>query len=109
MKVGDNILEHLDEFKKGREWDQTELVNAIRGLQVVWCWGPQAWTTMNKFALRFKVNGYLHKGHVYLSVNASDLFDVTLTTMRGKIISITTDIYVSELVSTIDGLVERKK
>lgn len=108
MKVGDKILEHLDEFKKGREWDQVELVNHLRRNQIAWCWGPQAWTKMNDFALRFKVNGYLHQGHVYVSVNASDLFVVTITTIRGKILSITEDVYIESLVSTIDSLVERK-
>lgn len=108
MKVGDNILEHLDEFKQGREWDQTEFVNAIRRNRIVWCWGATAWTKMNDYALRFKVTGYLHQGHVYLSVNAADLFVVTITTTRGKILSITEDVYIDMIVDTIDRLVETK-
>lgn len=109
MKIGDKITDHLNDFEQGREWhEQTEFVNAIRRNPIVWSWGATAWTTMGKYALRFKVNGYLHKGHVYLSVNASDLFVVTLTTIRGKITNIIDDVYIDNIIDVIDGVVERK-
>jgi hypothetical protein len=108
MKVGDNLAQNLQFFNNGREWDQVELVNAISRKQIVWCWGAQAWTTISKFALRFKVNGHLHKGHVYLAVNASDLYDIYLTTIRGKVVKIIKDVYIENLIETIDGSVEKR-
>lgn len=107
MKVGDNLAQNLQTFNNGREWDQAELVNTISKFQVVWSWGAHAWTTIGKFALRFKVNGHLHKGHVYLAVNGSDLFDIYLTTSRGKIVKIINNVYIENLIDTIDGSVEQ--
>jgi hypothetical protein len=83
------------------------MVNSLRRLQTVWSWGAHAWTRMNDCCLRFTVHGHHHKGHVYLAVNGSDLFDIVLTSNRGTIKTTMTDIYVDCLVDTIDREVER--
>lgn len=105
MKIGEILVS----AKVGeRGFDPQELFNNLRRLQTVWCWGPQAWTVHKDQFLRFKSNGFLHKGHVYIILGWDDTFKVILTTLKGKVISINENVYVDMLVQTIDGLVERK-
>ena len=107
MKVGEKI-NHESFVKTHRQFDDMQgLVNAIRNLAVVWSWGAHAWTKMNEYCLRFKVQGHHHKGHVYIVVNGGDTFDIYLTTSNRKITKILTDIYLDSLIDVIDREVER--
>jgi len=77
-------------------------------------WGATAFTVdnmKNPKMLRFKSNGYKHKGHVYIFVNGSDLFDVYLTTTQGTIVEISGDmgLYFDMLVDWIDERIEKQK
>lgn len=105
MKVGE-ILNPLEVGQ--RSFDPKELFGALRGLRTVWCWGAQDWTVHKDKFLRFKSNGYLHKGHVYIILGWDDTFTVILTTLKGKVISIDEGVYVDVLVQTIDRRVETK-
>lgn len=106
MKIGDQM--DVEFFKKGhRPWeDMQEFVNALRKNMISWCWGAEKFTKMNDFCLRFSVNGHLLKGLVYLVVNASDTFDVYYTSKQGKIVDISTDVYLDQIVEVIDNKVE---
>lgn len=86
--------------------DMRGLVNALQRHQTVWSWGANNWTKMNDYCLRFTVNGHHFRGHIYLVVNGSDLFDVYLTSNRGNIKDTLTDIYLEDLVDVIDKRVE---
>ena len=81
--------------------------NSIAGNQKVMSWGAHAWMRMSPYCLRFMVHGHHHKGHVYLVVNGSDLFDAHLTTSRGTIKKTITDIYLEDLVDRLDEEIER--
>jgi hypothetical protein len=105
MKVGD-ILNPLEVGQ--RSFDPQELFKVLIKLQTVWCWGAQAWIHHKDKFLRFKSNGYLHKGHVYIILGWDDTFTVILTTLKGKVISIDENVYVDVLVQTIDRRVETK-
>jgi hypothetical protein len=107
MQVGQKIDASF--FMSGhRPFDDMQgLVNAVRPNPVVWSWGAHAWTKMNDFCLRFKVNGHHHKGYVYLVVNGSDLFDIYLTKNNDKITKIIDDVYIENLIRSIDEAVER--
>lgn len=70
-------------------------------------WGAQAFKNFNNKVMRFKVNGNHHKGHVYVVVNGSDLYDVYLTTTHGNIVKEMIDIYFDELADRIDDSIER--
>ena len=60
-----------------------------------------------KNGLRFRVNGFKHKGWVEVVYNeGKDLFEVRLI-KRGCIIKEVEDVYVDMLINLIDGLVER--
>jgi hypothetical protein len=53
------------------------------------------------------VQGHHHKGHVYLVVNGSDLFDAYLTTSKGTIKSIEKDIHIEDFIDRLDVKIER--
>jgi hypothetical protein len=107
MKVGE-VINH-ENFTVGHRplEGMQELANTLRRQPTVWSWGAHAWTKMNQFCLRFMVQGHHHRGHVYLVVNGSDLFDAYLTTSRGTIKKIVTDIYIEDLISILDSKIER--
>jgi hypothetical protein len=107
MKVKEKIDVSLFAGTHREFADMTGLANALRKNNLVWSWGASAWTKANDYCLRFKVNGHHHKGHVYLAVNAMDLFDIYLTSNQGTIKKIFTDVYLEELVDTIDVAVEK--
>jgi len=87
--------------------DMQGLVNAIRADSIVWSWGAHAWAKMNNYCLRFAVHGHHHAGHVYVVVNGNDLFDIYLTSNRGTIKKVLTNVYVEDFVATVDNAVER--
>jgi len=105
IKVGD-VINPAEVGQRG--FDPKELFNAIRNLRTVWCWGAQAWTIHKDMFLRFKSNGYLHKGRVYITLGWDDTFTIIYTTVRGKVVDIQEGIYVDVLVEAIDRKVETK-
>jgi hypothetical protein len=91
-----------------RSFDDMEgLVGVLRRHQTVWSWGAHAWTKMNDYCLRFKVQGHHHYGHIYLVVNGRDLFDIYLTSLRGTVREHIEDVYLDSLIEVIDDKVER--
>lgn len=77
----------------------------------VMSWGAKSleYTVYNDMmALKFKVNGFLHKGHVYVCYNeGTDLFEVFTVKGNGTVVKHVDDVYFSELVDTIDSIVEK--
>jgi hypothetical protein len=101
---------NISEFqpKNYREfYSMSELVRTIGRTMKVMSWGAHAWTKMNKALLRFKVEARRHKGHIYIAVNGADLFDVFLTSVQGRIIKEFHDVFIEDLISTIDNEIER--
>lgn len=78
---------------------------------IYWSWGTHAlkgFTIKGEpKALRFAVQGYHHKGHVYIVLNGQDLYDVYFTTRKGKIVDSKCGIYFDMLVDVIDKRVEK--
>ena len=75
-----------------------------------WSWGAHAFRVDQKRdpkMFRMLVSGHFHKGHVYIFLNGSDMFDVYLTTTQGTIKDIITDLYFDQLVRAIDDRIER--
>jgi hypothetical protein len=79
-----------------------------------WSWGSHAFRveTRRKAVVMFRmtVSGHHHhKGHVYIFLNGLDLFDVYLTTFKGKIKDRTDEmgLYADQLVDWIDEKVEK--
>ena len=55
---------------------------------------------------RLKVNGFLHKGFVYIRCNGADLFDFYLQDSKGSISKKVNDIYADQLAHLIDENIE---
>jgi len=107
MNIGEKI-DHTKFDKGHRPFEEmSEFVNIISKNHKIWSWGTHAWTKMSKFCLRFKVTGHHHKGHVYIVVNVSDLFDVYFTTTHGKIKKIENDIYIEDFIDRLDIVIEK--
>ena len=59
-------------------------------------------------ALCIKVNGFLHKGLVYIAYNeGADTFEIFCTSSNGLILKEAKDVFFDELLNTVDLLVEK--
>lgn len=102
-------MKNISEFlpNKYREfYSMQELVSAISRTVKVLTWGTRGWTKMNNALLRFRVSARRHKGYIFIAVNGSDLYDVWLTDLKGNIKKTFNDVYVDDLISTIDNEIE---
>ena len=94
-------------FAKQRDMNCNETMALLQSEGTrFWSWGAHAFTNIKNKALRMKVEGHHHKGHVYISVNGMDLYDVHLTNLDGTLKEEITDIYFDDLFNTIDKKVE---
>lgn len=94
-------------FKNKREMIASETLQLLQSYGFkFFSWGAHAFTRIGKKALRFKVNGHHHKGHVYISVNGSDLYDVHIATLQGTILKEINDLYFDMLFDAIDKEIE---
>ena len=78
-------------------------------LMVVFSWGFHRPTALpNDEGLAFKVDGFKHRGWVFVKYNeGKDLFDIELRGNDMTIISVIEDVYFNQLVNVIDHAVER--
>ncbi|GIJ95430.1 hypothetical protein CAPN002_26480 [Capnocytophaga stomatis] len=78
---------------------------------VFFSWGiskAHSCTFQKMKALCIEVNGFLHKGLVYIAYNeGADTFEVFCTSLNGLIIKEAKGIYFDELTSIIDKMVEK--
>lgn len=73
---------------------------------ILMSWGFQ-YPEVVKLGLRFRVNGFLHKGIVEILYNeGADLFDVYLINEDGTLKELIDGVYFDQLVDTIDDHVE---
>jgi hypothetical protein len=88
------------------------ILSIIRsGGQITWSWGPDAFraTEYKKMpALRFSVNGFVHKGDVIVALNGgADIYEIYLLDSDDKVADSHKEVYFDELVATIDRMVEK--
>ncbi len=105
MEIGQII--DLDKIGQ-RDFDPMELANALRNGApcIVASWGARAWVKNKDLWLRFQVSGHHHSGHVYITLAWDDTFTLYFTSVKGKIVDKIENVYVDELVRTIDKRVE---
>jgi len=109
----DNLVvgEKIDGFNIGvRLIDANETIKQLKhfgGWMGVGSWGMRKLTVFagNK-ALRMTVSGRLHSGHVYITVNGADLYDVAFCSNRGTIKKVITDVYFDDLFRVMDAVIE---
>ncbi len=77
---------------------------------IVWSWGAVVFhnTEYKEMpALRFEVNGFIHKGDVIVAFNGgADAFEVYCLDKSDTVVTSKDDVYFDELVGVIDGMVE---
>jgi hypothetical protein len=84
-----------------------EVANAMTKSQKVWSWGTRGYSNYENLFLRFRVSGHLFHGAIFIGVNGKDLFDIYLCNLQGNIKEVINDIYIEDLIDTIDRKVER--
>ena len=91
------------------------------GMPIIWSWGQSALQAVNQEqlksfdidglgALKFKVNGIHHKGHVLVVLNFSDTYDVYICSIRNGTIKIKDKemgLYLDQFGTWIDEKVEK--
>lgn len=105
MEHGDKIIEE----KVGqRSFDPKELAEALmkNAPITVMSWGANSWTVNGEQWLRFKVQGFFHKGLVYIALGWNDTFTIYYTTPTGTIVDIKREVYVDELIQILDKRIE---
>ncbi len=93
-----------------------EMCNYIKkifsySLRIVWSWGPDNYRHVvykEMPALRFEVNGFVHKGDVIVAFNGgADAFEVYCLDKSEAVVNSRDDVYFDELVNVIDEMVEK--
>ena len=113
MNTKGEKIEPIEIIKSCRQLDPNELMALLQADKPkFWSWGATGFKVDNMRKprmLRFKSNGYKHKGHVYIFVNGSDLFDVYLTTTQGTIVEVSDGmgLYFDMLTDWIDTRIEK--
>ena len=80
-------------------------------LMLVFSWGTHNFKALGESeegegGLEFQVNGFKHKGGVRIMLNWLDTFDVYLLDNNGNITKKMGDVYVDNLISVVDNMVE---
>lgn len=97
----------IETFNNCRDMDANETLQLLtRYGPKFWSWGAHAFTRIGKKALRFKSEGRHHKGHVYISVNGLDLYDVHIVSLQGEIKKEINGLYFDQLFEAIDKEIE---
>jgi hypothetical protein len=109
-EVGEKI--DFQTITKGcRDLNFQELMQLLKlNISIFWSWGAHNFivdSAKRTRMFRMNVQGHHHKGHVYIFVNGSDLFDVYLTTTQGTIKKKIEGLYFDQLVDWIDENVEK--
>jgi hypothetical protein len=106
MKLSPETIAYADD--RCREfYGMEDLLSAMRRNPVIWSWGARSFTQYRGRVLAFRVSGHHFKGNIALMVNGSDLMDIHLTNIRGKLVEKIEDIYIEDLIETIDNRIER--
>lgn len=80
-------------------------------IRIQWCWGISKRVNLlykDMPTLGLKVNGFLHKGWVFISLNeGKDTYEVRLMKSKEEVKRLVEDVYCDNLGSVLDGLIEK--
>ena len=84
-------------------------LKAVLGINVLWSWGiaeQRAMMYNNMASLGIRVNGYIHKGWVIISLNeGKDLYNIYLLDKKQNVKETIEDVFVEDL-DVLDSLIE---
>jgi len=100
-------------LKEKRDYNTQDGLDVLYyGGAVMMSWGIENITALKASnrcrGMSFRVNGAKFSGTVVLSVNGADLYDVDFYTDGGEVAKQITDVYVMDLIDTIDEFVEKQ-
>ena len=112
MEVGEKIK--MESLQKNLFMDAKETMSQLYagGKMKVWSWGLHnviSFINDKKecYAIKFTVQGRKFKGHIYIVLNGSDLYDIYYCSTHGNIKMIDNDVYCDMLTEIIDNKVEK--
>lgn len=113
LKAGDILDDKHTYFrdpKNGRPYLNIKEIRQFFAMHgpLVWCWGAENYAKISDSTMRFEVSGLIHQGFVYILLNSGDMFDVYIVGWDGKIKEVFGDVFLDQLVGTIDQAVEQK-
>jgi len=114
MKENTNVVGNVLDLKTAvcREFNIPEIVTVIArsGLMRAGSWGfTNPMITVPNKAFRFTVTGMVFKGWVHIVLNGLDLFDIYYTNKKDVIKKVSNDVYIMDLIETLDVNIERTK
>jgi len=89
-----------------KKFDVEDLMEWLSSETKVLMWAAQNYCAYKEHVLRFKVHGLNHKGYVYISGSAKDVFNVYFTTIEDIIVSWKLNVNILDLINTIDKRVQ---
>ena len=97
----------LQELHQIDIWEMEELYKTISMTNIAMSWGRNTPTKFNNWVLWFRVQWFLFKGWVLLSVAYDDTFTITLTKTKKYIEKQIKWIYIEDLIETLDRYIEK--
>jgi hypothetical protein len=90
------------------EFNIRETIQVLgRNMNIFWSWGVTTKANFNNKGLLLKVSGHHHKGYVLITLAWDDTYTVDIISTHGNVKDTYTEIYVDNLVETIDDRIER--
>ncbi len=90
------------------EFNISEIYKIIRWHHYSMSWGLNSPSMYKDKILIFKVQGFVHRGLVFLSLAYDDTFTITLTKINKTVVKTIKWVYIDELIHTLDENIEKK-
>lgn len=105
----EKMFEHLEHLLQ-REFDVNETHKVLQSpINIYWCWGVASYGHIEHKGLLLKVNGFLHKDYLLISLGWDDTYIVSLLDSKLQVVGEPkTGIYFDMLQYTVDKLIETK-
>jgi hypothetical protein len=102
------FIENLDNMVE-LNFDQNETLQQLQmNRSIFWSWGVSNMFRISDTALMLRVNGYIHKGWVMITLGWNDTYTYRLLNKQYNEVYKETDVYCDMLVERIDEKIEKQ-